>query len=69
MLLQRDGDGIARGRLELPAGAERRVDAQLSPFSNTQAAAAGNAIKLHVPLPGTPRDVTFIAERPSVLPF
>lgn len=69
VLLQRDDRGIASGRLELPAGAERRVDAEISPFSNTAAAAPGNEITLRVPMPGAPRTVAFVARRPSLLPF
>lgn len=64
VLVQRDDSGIARGRLDLPAGAERRVDAQLSAFSNTVAAAAGSEVMVHVPMPGAPRNVGFVARRP-----
>ena len=69
LLLQRDDTGTARGELDLPAGAERRVDAQLSPFSNTLAAEAGNEVTLRVPMPSAPRSVGFVARRPSLLPF
>ncbi|MGY4398798.1 hypothetical protein ACVWZA_004008 [Sphingomonas sp. UYAg733] len=69
VLLQRDDYGKASGRLDLPAGAERRVDAQLSPFSNMTATAAGNEVTLRVPMPSAPRRVGFVARRPSLLPF
>ncbi len=69
VLLQRDASGTARGGLDLPPGTERRVDAQLSPFSNTSAAASGNAIILRVPMPDAPREIGFVARRPSLLPF
>jgi len=69
VLLQRDGQGRASGALDLPPGAERRVDAQFSPFSNTAAAAAGNAITLRVPMPGGSRNIGFVARRPSQSPL
>ncbi len=68
-LLQRDGNGNATGQLDLAPGAERRVDAQLSPFSNTKAAAAGSTITLRVPMPGGPSRVEVVTRRPSLLPF
>lgn len=49
VLLQRDASGTARGGLDLPSGTERRVDAQISPFSDTSAATSGNAIILRYP--------------------
>lgn len=69
ILLQRDGDGLAKGVLDLSPGAERHVDAQLSLFSNDKAAAAGDRMILHVPLPTGRRDVAFVARRPPLLPF
>jgi|GEM_PF-7085918 len=69
VLVERDDDGAASGSLDLPAGAERRVDAQLSPFSNSVAAAAGNEITLRLPMPKAPRDLRFVTRRPSMLPF
>ncbi|MEG3086732.1 hypothetical protein [Sphingomonas sp. PB4P5] len=68
-LLQRDDNGTASGSLVLSAGSERRVDAQLSPFSNTIAAAAGNEITLRLPMPKARHDLRFVARRPSILPF
>lgn len=68
-LLQRDAHGTARGVLALPPGAERRVDAQLSPFSNTLAARDGNAITLRLPMPDASCDIRFVARKPSILPF
>lgn len=69
VVLRRDRDGAIEGGLELPAGARRSVDVQLSPFSNTTAVAAGNTVILRVPMPKEPRDIGFIARRPSWLPF
>ncbi|WP_294327902.1 hypothetical protein [uncultured Sphingomonas sp.] len=66
-LLQRDARGTASGVLALPPGAERRVDAQLSPFSNTVAASDGNAITLRLPMPNGSRDIRFVARKPSLL--
>lgn len=68
-LLQRDAHGTASGVLPLPPGAERRVDAQLSPFSNTVAASAGDAITLRLPMPNGARAIRFVARKPSLLPF
>jgi hypothetical protein len=69
VIVQRDDNGVARGSLDLPAGAERRVDAQLSPFSNTKAAGAGNQVTLQMPMPSASRTIGFVARRPSLLPF
>ena len=69
VLVQRDGEGVARGKLDLPPGAERRVDASFSSFSNTTAAAAGDAITFHLPMPGASSAIKFVADRPSLLPF
>lgn len=68
-LLRRDDAGTASGGLDVPPGAQRRVDAQLSPFSNTSAAAAGNGITLRVPMPDGTRDIAFVARQPSLLPY
>lgn len=68
-LLQRDARGTASGVLALPPGSERRVDAQLSPFSNTVAAGDGNAITLRLPMPDALRDIRFVARRPLLLRF
>ena len=69
VIVQRDDKGVARGSFDLPPGAKRRVDAQLSPFSNMKAAATGNEVTLRVPMPSTPRKIGFVARRPSLLPF
>ncbi|WP_076073111.1 hypothetical protein [Sphingomonas montana] len=69
LVLERGQDGTASGLLDVPAGAERRIDAQLSPFSNVAAAAAGNEIALRVPMPDDPRRIGFVARRPALLPF
>lgn len=68
VLLQRDATGRARGMLVLPPGAQREVDAQLSPFSNT-AASAGSRIVVRIPMAATVADVPFVARRPALLPF
>ena len=69
VLLERGDDGTASGSLDLPAGGERRVDAQLSPFSNSMAAAVGNEITLRLPMPKASRDLRFVTRRHSILPF
>lgn len=68
VLLQRDRNGTANGILDLPVGAERRVDAQLSPFSNTTPAASGDRVTLRMPMPEGPRSLAFVARRPPMLP-
>jgi hypothetical protein len=67
-LLQHDARGTARGVLALPPGTERRVDTQLSPFSNT-VAHDGDAITLRLPMADGLRAIRFIARKPSILPF
>jgi hypothetical protein len=69
VLLERDNNGVAKGKLDLPAGAERRVDAQLSPFSNTVAAEAGERVIVHVPMPGASLNVASVTRNPSLSPF
>lgn len=68
-LLRRRTDGAMTGSIDIEAGASRRVDVQMTPFSNTQRAMRDDAITMHVPFPDGARTIGFVARNPSILPF
>lgn len=66
-LFSLDGGGGA-GVLDVPAGAMREVDADLTPFANAGGVEQGDRLVLTVPLATRSVAVTFTAARPSGLP-
>jgi hypothetical protein len=61
-------EGRSVGTLNLPAGATREIDADLTSFANEGAVTQGDRIAVIVPLATRNAEVVFTAARPSGLP-
>ena len=63
-----EGGGAEAGMVELPAGATREIDADLTSFANEGSVGEGDRITVTVPLATRSADLAFSAARPSGLP-